>query len=64
MKKDRNKMMTAEKSETKSDPSLICVSECNVPGVGTWKTGDRISDPETISKIAGSPCFKPIQEVE
>jgi hypothetical protein len=43
---------------------FVCIQECNVPNVGTWRAGDRISDPAVIAKISGSPCFKPAQEVE
>ncbi len=41
-------------------PALQCVMECNVPGVGTWKAGAIITDPDTISKVQGSPFFQPV----
>jgi hypothetical protein len=66
MKKYRNKMMISEgvSESTTKEFIFICVQECNVPGVGTWKSGDKITNPEIIEKISGSPCFKKIQEVE
>ena len=46
------------------DGTYICVKECNVPGVGTWKSGDTISDEETILKVKGSPYFQPVAKIQ
>lgn len=49
-----------EPARAPETPSLICVKECNVPGVGTWPAGAIITDPDTISKVQGSPYFQPV----
>jgi hypothetical protein len=63
VKKDyKHKMLNPE--DGAPSLSVTCIQECNVPGVGTWKAGDVITDPVVIGKISGSPYFKPTQEVK
>ena len=39
---------------------LVCIGECEAPGVGAWKIGDKISDPALIDKFRDNPNFKVI----
>lgn len=67
MKKGRDKMVRSGDFADKGTPAAevwVCVSGCNVPGVGTWAGGEKITDPAIISKICGSPNFMKIEEVE
>lgn len=73
MDKGKDKMFKPEAGKQKVAPPpapkaaplvVVCVSECNVPEVGTWKAGDQIKDPAVIAKVLGSPNFKKIEEVE
>ncbi len=75
MKKSQDKMVKSGESmveqkedaarvEAPQEDGLVCVQECNVPNVGPFRFGEKIKDPAVIAKIQGSPCFKPIQEVE
>jgi hypothetical protein len=57
-----NKMMTTEKSETKSLPkALRCISaeEQIVFGFGHFKNGDKVTDPAAIAYLAGGEYPNP-----
>lgn len=65
-KKNRSKEVSGDESlvanramgePSKSETILICVRECEMPFVGFWKVGDKVVDPQTISKIGDNPNF-------
>lgn len=76
MKKQRTKEMSGEEPELKtkeiesdnpfvSKPKkLICLRECDMPGVGSFKGGEIIEDELKIARIADNPNFKEILEEE
>ena len=37
---------------------LVCIRECEIPELGAWKVGDRVTNPETAKKLADHPNFK------
>jgi hypothetical protein len=36
---------------------LVCIRECDMPGVGAWGVGDEVTDPDLIKKLTGHPYF-------
>jgi hypothetical protein len=55
-----DKMISNPDNKAELPTALVCVRECNVPGVGSWKVNEEISDPAIIEKIVGNThCFKP-----
>lgn len=60
MKKDyENKKIKTEETKHKSPKisTLLCIHECEMPGVGYWKAGDVIRDASVIAKIGNNPNF-------
>lgn len=55
-KAPENKMITPQK-EVNKKISLLCIKECEMPGVGSWKSGQIVDCEATIQKIADNPNF-------
>jgi hypothetical protein len=47
-----------EKKEDTQSAELVCVKQCDIPGVREFQPGDRIQDPELIAKYKDNPYFK------
>ena len=62
MKKNyRNKAIEEGQESTKAK-KLICLRECEMPGVGLFKKDQVIEDEDLISKIDDNPNFEPTEE--
>ena len=55
-----NKMVTETKAETKT--VLTCARECVIPGMGTFRAGDRVTSPVAISQLLNHPYFETTEE--
>jgi hypothetical protein len=38
--------------------ALVCVAECEAPGYGFWKVGERVTDPALVERFKDNPNFK------
>jgi hypothetical protein len=38
--------------------ALVCVAECEAPGYGFWRVGDRVTDPALIERFKDNPNFQ------
>ena len=47
-----------EKTDDTKGAELVCVKQCDIPGVGEFQPGDRMSDPELVAKYRDNPYFK------
>ena len=36
---------------------LICNRECDIPGVGAWKSGQAVENPDHLKLLDGHPYF-------
>lgn len=78
IKKQRSKEMSGEEPVSKNkevenevpretvirSKCLRALRECEMPGVGAFKSGDIITDPEKIQRIADNPNFEVINQEE
>jgi hypothetical protein len=62
MKKDQNKMMSTDKTKVLTKV-LECVSECVVPGFGTFLPGEKVRG-DVAEYLSGNPYFKESKEAE
>ena len=68
MKKNyKNKELHSE--EIKEEIPLVpeasgyrCIRECEMPGTGHWKVGDKIFDPGLVKLVKDNPNFEKIEE--
>lgn len=37
---------------------LVCINECECPGLGTWKPGDVVTESKIVSYLINNPNFK------
>jgi hypothetical protein len=56
MKKYSDKMM--HPIDKAVEETLMCQRECEAPGIGSWKPGEKISDPELVKRFRDNPNFK------
>lgn len=47
------------KTDTSPAPALVCIRECEMPDVGAFKSGQRITRPDLVEKLIDHPYFKP-----
>lgn len=38
--------------------AIKCVRDCDAPGIGAFKAGDLVADPEIVEKLKDNPNFK------
>jgi hypothetical protein len=38
--------------------ALVCIADCNAPGYGAWKVGERVTDPHLVERFKENPNFK------
>ena len=62
MKKNYRNKMVSDSENKEPSRRLICIRECEMPGVGFWKSGDIVVDENKISQIGDNPCFEEIKE--
>jgi len=39
--------------------ALVCIRECEAPGIGAWKVGDIVEDERALEYLKDNPNFKP-----
>lgn len=61
MKTVKDKMVGQGEASNKLPSRLVCHVECVIIDVGSFDPGQVITDPETIKKVVGSPCFSPAE---
>jgi len=57
-----NKVLKSESAKEETAPApakvLICVADCEAPGFGSWKHGEKITDPALVARFDSNPNFK------
>jgi hypothetical protein len=43
-----------------SGEELLCVRDCEAPGYGAWKSGEKVRDPKLVERLKGNPNFEVI----
>lgn len=55
-----------KKAEAKGDSTmgkeLVCIRECEAPGIGHWNVGDVITDPDLVERFKDNPNFRDTKE--
>lgn len=41
---------------------LVCIRECEAPGIGHWNVGDVITDPDLVERFKDNPNFRDTKE--
>ena len=61
-KSPADKMMKESDAQTKRPKVLICLEEQMVPGFGTYKKDDQVTDPAAIEYLKDNPHFAATKE--